>query len=250
MSETAAPRSTSSSPVGSAVKLLSIFTGLLVALLAVGAFALSFDALQHLAEENGVTSELTWVWPLVLDGAIVVFSLSALRASLYRESIRYPMALVVIATAASVLFNVAHAPNGLLAHTMAAVPPVFLFLSFELLMRQLRSEVERSSKLSSLGELTSEMEKAETARLRLSSQIEKLTAQRDGLKTTIRSDSSASVQELLDKANLAKADKMKARRDKVSELAGQELPLKEIADALGVSTKTVKRDLAALDLAA
>lgn len=250
MSELALSRPAPSLPSSHALKALSLSTGLLVALLAAGAFALSFDALQHLAEENGVTPGLTWVWPLVLDGAIVVFSLSALRASLHRESIGYPMALVVIATAASVIFNVAHAPEGLLPHTMAAVPPVFLFLSFELLMRQLRAEVERTSKLASLEELNSEMDKAETARFRLSSQIERLTAQRDELKDSVRSAKSASVHELLDKANVAKADKIDARRARVAELAGQDLCLRDIAESLGVSTKTIKRDLAALDLVA
>ena len=250
MSEFALARSVSALPVSTAVRTLSVSTGLLVALLAAGAFALSFDALNHLAEENGVTSGLTWVWPLVLDGAIVVFSLSALRASLHRETIGYPMSLVVIATAASVLFNVAHAPGGLLAHTMAAVPPVFLFLSFELLMRQLRAEVERSAKLASLEQMSGEMDKMEAARLRLSSQIERLTSQRDALKGEIKVAKSASVHELLDKANGAKRDKIEARRAKVSELARQELPPSQIAEVLGVSPKTIKRDLAALDMAA
>ena len=36
-----------------------------------GPFSCRFDALNRLSEENGVTPGLTWVWPLVLDGAIV-----------------------------------------------------------------------------------------------------------------------------------------------------------------------------------
>ena len=250
MSELALARSVPALPICAAVRFLSVSTGLLVALLAAGAFALSFDALNHLAEENGVTAGLTWVWPLVLDGAIVVFSLSALRASLHREPIGYPMALVVIATGASVVFNVAHAPSGLLAHTMAAVPPIFLFLSFELLMRQLRAEVERSAKLASLEELAAQVDKMEAVRFRLSSQIEKMTCQREGIKDDIRVAKSASVHELLDKANGAKRDIIQARRAKVAELVGQELPPSQIAEVLGVSAKTIKRDLAALDKAA
>ncbi len=248
MSDAATPPSLHSQTVSSTVRTLSAVTGALVALLAAGAFALSFDALNHLAQENGVTAGLTWVWPLVLDGAIVVFSLSALRASLHRESISYPMVLVVIATVASVLFNVAHAPSGMLAHAMATVPPVFLFLSFELLMRQLRSEVERSAKLASLEELSTETDKLESTQLRLVSQNERLTAQRDALKAEVKSAKSASVRELLDKANGAKQDKIAARRQSVAELNGQGLIPSQIAGALGVSAKTVKRDLVALEL--
>jgi len=237
-------------PVSSAVRALSISTGSLVALLAAAAFALSFDALRDLAHENGVAPGLTWLWPLVLDGAIVVFSLSALRASLHREPVGYAMALVVVATVASVLFNVAHAPSGLLAHTMAAVPPVFLFLSFELLMRQLRSEVERSSKLASLNEVSSLLAKQEEEVSKLVGQIEKLSNQRESLKSEVKACKSASVQDLLDKANLAKADKIEARRARVAELARQNLAPARIAEALNVSAKTVKRDLAALGAAA
>jgi len=236
--------------IPSHLRVLSATTGILVALLAAGAFALSFDALNHLAQENGVTANLTWVWPLVLDGAIVVFSLSALRASLHRESIRYPMTLVVIATATSVLFNVAHAPSGMLAHTMAAVPPVFLFLSFELLMRQLRSEVERSAKIECLAELDVKIGKLSATANRLDSNVHRLEEQRDSLKESMKRGKAASVRELLDRANAAKQDKIKARRDKVSELLRQELPPREIADALGVSTKTVKRDMEELKAAA
>jgi len=248
MSDAVTPSSLHPQTVSSAVRTLSAVTGALVALLAAGAFALSFDALNHLAQENGVTTGLTWVWPLVLDGAIVVFSLSALRASLHRESIRYAMVLVVVATIASVFFNVAHAPSGMLAHAIATVPPVFLFLSFELLMRQLRSEVERSSRLAGLAELSAETDRLDVARLRLVSQNGRLTAQRDALKAEIKSAKSASVRELLDKANGAKQDKIAARRDSVAELNGQGLIPSQIAEALGVSAKTVKRDLVALEI--
>ncbi|MCG8599438.1 MAG: DUF2637 domain-containing protein [Verrucomicrobiales bacterium] len=231
------------------LKLLSVTTGILVALLATGAFALSFDALNHLAKENGVAAGLTWVWPLVLDGAIVVFSLSALRASLHRESIRYPMTLVVIATATSVIFNVAHAPEGLLAHAMAAMPPLFLFLAFELLMRQLRSEATRSSRVVCLGELEKEIAAMSAKANRLANHVQRLEDQRDDLKAEVKSGKSASVRELLDRANVAKQDKIKARRDKVSELLQENHSPREIADALGVSTKTVKRDMEELKAA-
>ncbi|MAS96115.1 MAG: hypothetical protein CMO55_23175 [Verrucomicrobiales bacterium] len=230
-----------------AIRALSVSTGALVALLAAGAFALSFEALRHLAAENGVASNLTWVWPLVLDGAIVAFSLSALRARLHCEPIRYPMTLVVIATLASVLFNVAHAPGGWLAHTMAAVPPVFLFLSFELLMRQLGTEVARGEELHSLDTLAEERRRLEASCSRLERQIEGLKENRDQLKLSAKS---ASMSELLEKANRSKQEKIEARRAKVAELNESALSVKEISELLAVSPKTIRRDLEALEVAA
>jgi hypothetical protein len=228
------------------VRLLSTVTGILVALLAAGAFALSFDALQKLAHDHGVSMGLTWIWPLILDGAIVVFSLSVLRASLFRESVVYPMGLVACATAASLAFNVAHAEEGTLAKLMAAVPPLALFASFELVVRQIRSEVERGGCLASLSELFLQMDAMSQQRDNLAGQIEKLSVQKETLKLGIRQAKSASVHELLDKANEAKEDRIRQRVELVAELAGQGKSPMEIASVAGVSPKTVKRDMARL----
>lgn len=231
------------------VRLLSTVTGIMVALLAAGAFALSFDALQKLAHDHGVSIGLTWIWPLILDGAIVVFSLSVLRASLFRESVRYPMALVVCATGASLVFNMAHAQEGTLAKLMAAVPPLALFASFELVVRQIRSEVERGGCLASLSELSAQMDHLSQKRDILAGQIERFSVQRESLKLGIRQAKSASVHELLDKANEAKEGKIRQRIELVAELAGQGKTPWEIASMAGVSPKTVKRDLARLKAA-
>lgn len=133
---------------------LSIFSLLLVLLLAAGAFALSYAGLKDLASTNGVNPSLVWVWPLVLDGAIIVFSVCAFRAGLCGESIAYPMFLVVLSTLASIAFNVLHAPvpegahiwseAALIPRIMASIPPLALFLSFEVMIRQLQSQVRQS----------------------------------------------------------------------------------------------------------
>lgn len=76
-------------------QIISLLTGSLVAFLALAAFVLSFDALRHLAAANGVAPGMAWLYPAIIDGAIIVFSLSVLQASLHRERTRYPWALVV-----------------------------------------------------------------------------------------------------------------------------------------------------------
>ncbi len=49
-------------------------------LLGAGAFWLSFTALADLAHRAGTPAELAWVWPLIVDGIIVIATMSALRS--------------------------------------------------------------------------------------------------------------------------------------------------------------------------
>lgn len=133
--------------------LISSLTGFLVFLLAAAAFLLSFDALKHLAATNGIPTGKAWIYPAIVDGAIIVFSLSVLQASLNRQRTTYPWALVAVFTAMSVILNIVHAPNSFLSRVLAAIPPVALFLSFELLMGQIKGLVQRSGAIQSLQDL-------------------------------------------------------------------------------------------------
>jgi hypothetical protein len=109
-----------------------------VVALATGSFALSYDALHQLAVANQVPKPLAWIWPLIVDGFIIVASFAILHAVQRQLTARYPWALLVAFSALSVAFNVLHAPPTTIARLVAAVPPLTLVLSFELLMRQLR----------------------------------------------------------------------------------------------------------------
>jgi hypothetical protein len=110
--------------------------------LAAAGFAMSYGALHGLALEEGVPQRLAWLWPLVVDGFIVVASLAVLHAVLERRSTVYPWALMLGFSAVSVSFNVLHAAPTPVARLVAAVPPLALVLSFELLMRQVRAALE------------------------------------------------------------------------------------------------------------
>jgi hypothetical protein len=109
--------------------------------LAVGGFAMSYDALHSLALTQGVPAPLAWMWPLVVDGFIVVASLSVVRAVADGRRAGYPWLLVLTFSTISVAFNVVHAAPTLVARFVAAIPPAALVLSFELLMRQLRQQL-------------------------------------------------------------------------------------------------------------
>jgi hypothetical protein len=109
--------------------------------LAAAGFTMSYDALHSLAVTQGVPPELAWMWPLVVDGFIVVASLSVVRAVADNRHAGYPWLLVLAFSAISVTFNVVHAAPTVVARFVAAIPPTALVLSFELLMRQLRQQL-------------------------------------------------------------------------------------------------------------
>ena len=103
-------------------------------LLGVGAFWLSFTALADLAVRAGTPTELAWVWPLIVDGVIVIATMSVVALSPYGvRATRYPWVLLGGAALVSVSANIAHAlvaaddtVPGLLAGLVASVPPIVL----------------------------------------------------------------------------------------------------------------------------
>jgi len=110
--------------------------------LAVAGFVMSYDALHSLALTQGVPASLAWMWPLVVDGFIVIASLSVVRAVADSRHAAYPWSLVLTFSAISVTFNIVHAAPTAVARFVAAIPPTALVLSFELLMRQLRHQLK------------------------------------------------------------------------------------------------------------
>jgi hypothetical protein len=107
-----------------------------VLLLAAAAFTLSYDALHQLALDSRVRPGLAWLWPVVIDGTIVVALLTVLAAKRAAAGTGYPWALAGLFSAASVAFNVAHAPDRPAAQLVFAMAPVALVLTTHLLMQQ------------------------------------------------------------------------------------------------------------------
>lgn len=100
--------------------------------IASGAFCLSFTALTRLALMAGVPDWQAWAWPVIVDGLIVVATISVVTMTGRRQA-WYPWLLLIAAAAVSVTGNAIHAilPTGTrmpsaLAATVAAVPPVVL----------------------------------------------------------------------------------------------------------------------------
>jgi hypothetical protein len=107
-----------------------------VIVLAAAAFTLSYDALHQLALDSRVRPALAWLWPVMIDGTIVVALLTVLAANRAARRAGYPWALAGLFSAASVAFNIAHAPDRPVAQLVFAMAPVALVLTTHLLMQQ------------------------------------------------------------------------------------------------------------------
>jgi hypothetical protein len=107
-----------------------------VLLLAAAAFTLSYDALHQLALDSQVRPALAWLWPVVIDGTIVVALLTVLAAKRAATRAGYPWALAGLFSLASVAFNIAHAPDRPVAQLVFAMAPVALVLTTHMLMQQ------------------------------------------------------------------------------------------------------------------
>ncbi|WP_114906703.1 DUF2637 domain-containing protein [Ornithinimicrobium murale] len=101
-------------------------------LIALGAFWLSFTALADLARRSGLDEGQAWAWPLIVDGIIVVATVSVVALAGQRSA-WYPWALLAAGAIVSVTANALHAVvaadadvPGVLAASVAAVPPLVL----------------------------------------------------------------------------------------------------------------------------
>src|SRR5690625_2725376 len=76
--------------------------------IAVGAFWLSFTALTDLALRSGIGAGQAWAWPLIVDGIIVVSTVSVVALAGKRNA-WYPWALLTGGALVSVTANAIHA---------------------------------------------------------------------------------------------------------------------------------------------
>ena len=104
-------------------------------LIGIGAFWLSFMALADLAARSGIAPGQAWIWPLLVDGLIVVSTIAVVALD-GRRGAWYPWALLICGALVSVAANALHA---MLAATVAAVPPLVLLASTHLTVVLTRS---------------------------------------------------------------------------------------------------------------
>ncbi|MBN9605024.1 MAG: DUF2637 domain-containing protein [Actinomycetales bacterium] len=117
--------------------------------IAAGAFYLSFASLTHLAELAGLTAERAWVWPLLVDGMIVVATVAVTTLRGRRSA--YAWVLLAGGAAVSILANAVHAaliaPADVpvaIAVLVAATPPLVLVASTHLTVQLRRAAAPRT----------------------------------------------------------------------------------------------------------
>jgi len=220
-------------------KFISRLTAVLVFALAVGAFVLSYAALRDLAAHNGLSDWRAYLWPLMLDAALVVCSLAVLRANLQQDRAVYPWFLVGLYTLATIAFNVAHAPTDTMGRLVAVVAPLSLFLSFELFVSMLRSEVKHYNALQVLRDIQQRVKRLddeqdllqgavanlEDIRNKLQDEIKALRKEKQGLSFEI-------TQETVDRAKAILAERPAIEGSELGRMLGR-------SDSLGRRIKKV-----------
>jgi len=170
----------------------------------------------------------------------------------------YPWVLVSGFTLLSVVLNIIHAQKELLAQFLAAIPPVALFLSFELFLTQLKETAVRLEAKNSLDEIVREILEKE-AKLdkivqgrsekieRLEGEIGRLTEQKGQLKTEIKTYSNgktvskASESDTIGRARQQRTSKKQEAMQQMLEVIRTKpnATLSELAVEIGRSKSTV-----------
>lgn len=124
-----------------------------VVLLALGGFTLSFSSLRDLAIASDIQPQLAFVWPLIVDGFIVVATASAF--ALKRRGRRvtwYPWSAVIVFSAISVTGNSLHALDApslrvpiAVAAVVSSVPALALLIASHLLVVMIDGSTGSSS---------------------------------------------------------------------------------------------------------
>lgn len=241
------------------VKVISVVTACLVFLLALGSFALSYNALQDMAIRNGITGRLSYIWPLLIDASLIVFSLAVVNAHLQSESTFKQWCLVGVYTIGTVTFNVLHAPANLQSQVVAAIAPISLFFSFELLMSQLKNSVQKYGLTLNVNQLTellntrqSEVDKKQVEVDKLVDKIEQLKVDIDQLKSDKKVFSSAEFDTFLKAQEARQAQVEQDRQARLDTLVDTlknkpDVKVSTLADDLQVSRTTIYNDLSTLE---
>lgn len=229
------------------VNALTAAVALLVMLIGTGAFTLSYDALYATGAAHGIPTGKAWIWPLLIDGPLVVFTVALLVSQIMRSSAKLWAGLVILYTLATVGFNLSHAQPSPLGWTVAIVAPVGLLLTTEALRHLARNIIERAAAVQALAELTTQAATTAADLDSLNRQKERTQAELDALVTELKAGKVQQKAATVEEMNAARAAKIEARRGQVLDLLGQQVSQEEISNRLGVSVRTIRNDIRQLN---
>ncbi|MFF4426417.1 hypothetical protein ACFY04_37660 [Streptomyces sp. NPDC001549] len=133
-------RNASRKPVATLLQTGSLFTAVLVAVIAALVSVLSgmaiCDALRHSAGLHTAREVVSW-WPLLIYGPWTVASLSILRSALHQRRALHSWSIVLLFSTLATLLCVAQAPRTLAAETSSALPAIAALACFQQLVRQI-----------------------------------------------------------------------------------------------------------------
>lgn len=133
-------RSPSKPPVATLLRTGSLFTAVLVAIIAAVVSILSgmaiCETLRHSAGLHTAREVVGW-WPLLIYGPWMVASLSILRSALHQRRALHSWSIVLLFSTLATLLCVAQAPRTIAAGTSSALPAVAALACFQQLVRQI-----------------------------------------------------------------------------------------------------------------
>lgn len=228
------------------VKNLFKFVLIAVTLIALGSFALSYAALVDLAAANGVRGWLAYIWPLIVDVSVIVFTAAILVAQLQRRAARLPIALTGFYAIVTITGNVLHAPPTALGWFVASLPPLSLIFATEMLRAMAHHNILQQGAVTSLAELDAQVN---TRRTDLAALTAKIDAQMLHFKE-IQGNVTSNVAQV-DALNDARAQ---AKQERVNTLlayldSNPQANLTEAAAVVDVSRQTVSRYVTELEQA-
>lgn len=144
------------------IKGLSGIVLFLVSVVTIISFILSYEALWNYALKGGKPENLAWLWPVIIDLPIVVFSVVALFA-VSLGSNPWPFRIVVgLVTLGTIYFNYSYAVSQELSWQVYVTAPIMYFVSFEVLAWVIKIVSDRSVLVTKVAEVRAKLGVLET----------------------------------------------------------------------------------------
>ena len=230
------------------------FVTIAVILIALGSFALSYAALVELAAANGVKGWLAYIWPLIVDVSVIVFTAAILVAQLQKRGAKLPIALTGFYAVVTITGNVLHAPFTALGWFVAVLPPLSLIAATEMLRAMAHHTITHAAAVTSLAELNTAVKGAQAELHTLTTQIDTkeqqlntLGAQIETAKCNIAAlnfeENQGNVTPKIDALNAAKVDAKQQRLNTLVTFLGDnpQASLTDAAAVVDVTRQTVRR---------